>query len=129
MVRLADARRPREGMTLTQFLDEFAPDEVAAEALLVERRWPDGVRCADCDSAHIAEHVNRRPQDRSNDLQYHLTRVQMTTISLSQTANPTFSLCRFRSTPNIASRAQIQELVIPYLFNRFRRIDVDLPIV
>ena len=62
MVRLADARRPREGMTLTQFLDEFAPDEVAAEAWLVGRRWPDGVRCAHCDSAHIAERVNRRPQ-------------------------------------------------------------------
>ena len=62
MVRLADARRPREGMTLTQFLDEFAPDELAAEAWLVGRRWPDGVRCAHCDSAHIAERVNRRPQ-------------------------------------------------------------------
>ena len=38
MVRLADARHPREGMTLAQFLDEFAPDEVAAEAWLVARR-------------------------------------------------------------------------------------------
>ena len=30
MVRLADARHPREGMSLTEFLDEFAPGEMAA---------------------------------------------------------------------------------------------------
>ena len=40
MVRLADARRPREGITLTEFLDEFAPDEMATEVWLVARRWP-----------------------------------------------------------------------------------------
>ena len=57
MVRLADARRPREGMPLGQFLAEFAPDEEAAEASLIKRRWPDGVRCAHCDSAHIAERI------------------------------------------------------------------------
>ena len=62
MVRFADARHPREGMAPAQFLDEFAPDEVAPEAWLVERRWPDGVRCAHCVSAHIAERVSRRPQ-------------------------------------------------------------------
>ena len=37
MVRLADARRPREGITLTQFLEQFAPDEEAAEAWLTAR--------------------------------------------------------------------------------------------
>ena len=59
IVRLRDARRPREGMSLAQFLDEFAPDEAAAEAWFVERRWPDGVRCAHCDSARVAECTNR----------------------------------------------------------------------
>ena len=62
MVRLRDARRPRDGIPLTKFLDEFAPDERAAEAWLVARRWPDGVRCAHCDSIRIAERQNRRPQ-------------------------------------------------------------------
>ena len=62
MVRLRDARRPREGIPLTQFLDAFAPDEIAAEAWLVARRWPEGVRCANCDSTRIAERQNRRPQ-------------------------------------------------------------------
>ena len=32
MVRLADAQRPREGITLTQFLEQVAPDEKAAES-------------------------------------------------------------------------------------------------
>ena len=45
MVRLRDARRPREGITLTQFLEQFAPDERTAEAWFVARRWPDPV-CA-----------------------------------------------------------------------------------
>ena len=62
MVRLRDARRPREGVTLSQFHDQFAPDEAVAEAWLVARRWPNGIRCAHCDSAYIAECVNRRPQ-------------------------------------------------------------------
>ena len=62
MVRLANARRPRESMTLTAYLDEFAPNKTAAEAWLVARRWPDGVRCAHCESALIGERKNRRPQ-------------------------------------------------------------------
>ena len=62
MVRLADARRPREGISLMQFLEQVAPDERTAEAWFVVRRWPDGVRCAHCDSTRIAERENRRPQ-------------------------------------------------------------------
>ena len=62
MVRLADTRRPREGISLTQFLEQVAPDEAAAEAWFVPRRWPEGVRCAHCDATRIAERENRRPQ-------------------------------------------------------------------
>ena len=62
MVRLRDARRAREGITLTEFLDQFAPDEGAAEAWLVGRCWPHGVRCAHCGSARVAERKNRRLQ-------------------------------------------------------------------
>ena len=62
MVRLADGRRPRESMTLTAFLDELAPDEMAAKVWLVARRRPDGVQCAHWDSIQIAERKNRRPQ-------------------------------------------------------------------
>ena len=62
MVRLAAARRPREGISLTQFLEQFAPDEDTATAWFVARRWPDDVRCAHCNSSRVAERRNRRPQ-------------------------------------------------------------------
>ena len=62
MVGLADAQYPREGITLAQFLDEFAPDEAAAEAWLDAPCWSDGVRCVHRDAAHIATHDNRRPE-------------------------------------------------------------------
>ena len=35
MVRLTNARRPQEGMSFTEFLHEFAPDEMAAETWFV----------------------------------------------------------------------------------------------
>ena len=62
MVRLADARRPREGISLTQFLEQVAPDEESAEAWFVASRWPEGVRCAHCESTRVAERESRRPQ-------------------------------------------------------------------
>ena len=61
IVRLRDARRPREGMSLAQFLDEFNPVEAASEAWFVERLWPDGARFVHCDSERVAERANRRP--------------------------------------------------------------------
>ncbi len=61
MVRLRDARRPREGMSLAQFLDAFASDEAAAEAWFVARCFLDGVQCAHCDAVRVAERTNRRP--------------------------------------------------------------------
>ena len=61
MVRLREASRPREGMSLAQLLHEFAHDEAAAEAWFVDRRWPEVVRCAHCDSERVADFANRRP--------------------------------------------------------------------
>ena len=62
MVRLADARRPREGIRLTQFLEQFVPGEDTAEAWFVARRWADGVCFAHCESTRITERKNRRPR-------------------------------------------------------------------
>ena len=50
MVRLVAARRPREGISLTQILEQYVPDEDSEEGWFVARRWSDGVRCA----LHIA---------------------------------------------------------------------------
>lgn len=48
-------------MSLFQFLDEFAPDEASAETWFVERRWPNGERCAHCDSERVNKRSNRQP--------------------------------------------------------------------
>ena len=57
----APGKNWRQGMTLAAFFDAFPSDE-AAETWFVEQRWPDGVRCAHCDSANVAERANRKPR-------------------------------------------------------------------
>ena len=49
------------GMSLAGFFRRY-PDNEAAEAQFEACRWPDGVRCAHCESANVATIVNRRPQ-------------------------------------------------------------------
>ena len=49
----------REGITLMEVCDMF-PDDDAAEQWFIEARWPDGIRCAHCDSDEVSE--SRRPQ-------------------------------------------------------------------
>ena len=42
----------RKGITLAALFDMF-PDDEAAEAWFVKSRWPDGIRCAHCESDNI----------------------------------------------------------------------------
>jgi transposase-like protein len=46
-------------MTLKEHLEQF-PTEEACKAYLVQKRWPDGVRCPKCDSEKVF-HVTHRP--------------------------------------------------------------------
>ena len=46
-------QRLRNGLGLEEFMAEI-PDEAAAEAWFVQRRWPDGVRCPDCGSDRVS---------------------------------------------------------------------------
>lgn len=48
-------------LSLIALLKRF-PDDATAEAWFIEQRWPDGVRCPACDSAHIQERPTRHPQ-------------------------------------------------------------------
>ncbi|WP_428116373.1 transposase [Candidatus Poriferisodalis sp.] len=57
----APGRHYRKGITLTELFDLF-PDEAAAERWFVAQRWPNGMRCAHCDSADVCERKNRKPQ-------------------------------------------------------------------
>ena len=53
--------RRRVGLSLEEFMAQV-PDEAAAEAWFIQRRWPDGVRCPDCGSDRVASRRTRKPQ-------------------------------------------------------------------
>ena len=38
------------------------PDDKTAEQCFIEQRWPDGVRCPDCESANVQVRATRKPQ-------------------------------------------------------------------
>ena len=44
----------RDTISLVELFDMF-PDDAAAEAWFVQTRWPDGIRCAHCDSESVLE--------------------------------------------------------------------------
>ena len=53
--------RERTGLSFESF-GELFPDDAAAEAWFIGRRWPDGVRCPACESGRIAARRTRKPQ-------------------------------------------------------------------
>ncbi len=58
----------RKGLTLVQAVKEFGSDEAAHE-WLVNARWPEGIRCAYCDSDRISNRTGKRmtPQFHCKD--------------------------------------------------------------
>jgi transposase-like protein len=52
MAKKAPGKHYRDGITLVELFQKF-PDDVTAEKWFVECRWPDGVRCAYCDSENV----------------------------------------------------------------------------
>ncbi len=52
MANNAPGKHYRKGITLIEAVQKFG-DDAAAEAWFVERRWPDGIRCVQCDSMRI----------------------------------------------------------------------------
>ena len=52
MAQKAPGKHYRKGLSLIGLFDRF-PDDATAENWFVEQRWPDGIRCAHCDSDKI----------------------------------------------------------------------------
>lgn len=50
----------RKGYTLVQAVRKFGNDK-DAEKWFINKRWPDDIRCPDCDSSRISERKNRKP--------------------------------------------------------------------
>ena len=51
----------RKGINLIEAVQRFS-DEDRAEAWFISVRWPNGIRCAHCDSDQMTERANRKPQ-------------------------------------------------------------------
>ena len=56
MAQQAPGKHYRKGITLAKLFQMF-PDDATAEQWFVETRWPDGIRCAHCDSDNIKDNA------------------------------------------------------------------------
>ena len=63
----APGQHYRKGISLIEAVKKFG-DDASAEAWFVERRWPDGIQCIQCDSKRIA---TRKPNARRKTPVYH----------------------------------------------------------
>ena len=67
MAQNAPGQHYRKGITLVEVVQKFG-DDVTAEAWFVERRWPNGIRCVECESDRIH---TRKPTARRKTPTYH----------------------------------------------------------
>jgi transposase-like protein len=60
MAENAPGKHYRKGITLIELFQMF-PDDKVAEKWFIESRWPDGLRCAQCDGDNVGEY-GKHPQ-------------------------------------------------------------------
>ena len=53
MAHKAPGKSSRTSISLIELFDDMFPDEETARRWFIARRWPDGIRCPDCNSADI----------------------------------------------------------------------------
>ena len=70
----APGKHYRKGISLVEALKLFGDNE-SAEAWFVDRRWPNGIRCTECESDSITHRTSRRqtPQYHCNACQANFT--------------------------------------------------------
>ena len=67
MAQKAPGKSFRKGITLVEAVQQFG-DDTAAEAWFVARRWPNGIKCVECDSDRIH---TRKPNARRKTSVFH----------------------------------------------------------
>lgn len=72
MAKKAPGKHYRDGISLVELFEKFPTDE-AAEKWFVETRWPDGVRCAYCDSENITSAKHPTMPYRCRDCRKHFS--------------------------------------------------------
>ena len=68
MSKSASGKAYRKGISLKAALQSFG-DDAKAEAWFIERRWPDGIQCAYCESKRVSDKKSNRktPQHHCKD--------------------------------------------------------------
>ena len=61
MAKNAPGKHYREGLSMVGAVRMFS-DEPKAEAWFINERWPNGVRCPDCDCDRVQARPTRKPQ-------------------------------------------------------------------
>lgn len=59
MTKSAPGKADREGISLKKLFQMF-PDDATAEKWFIKKRWPDGIRCAFCDSDNVQTNAKHR---------------------------------------------------------------------
>ena len=84
MAHRAPAKSFRKGISLPKLFQMF-PDNATAEQWFVESRWPDGIRCAHCDSENVNTKASHKTMPyRCNDCK---KRFSVKTNSLMHASN------------------------------------------
>ena len=99
---------PGTGMSIAEFFRRF-PDDRAAEAWFVSRRWPDGPICPHCSSMCITEVASRRPQPyRCKDCRKHFSVKSYSVMHDSKLGYQTWLLAIFLVVANPKGRSSVQ---------------------
>ena len=72
MAKKAPGKYYRDGISLVELFEKF-PDDESAEKWFVECRWPDGVRCAYCDSDNVTSATHPTMPYRCRDCRKHFS--------------------------------------------------------
>ena len=72
MAKKAPGKHYRDGISLVELFEKF-PDDESAEKWFVETRWPDGVRCAYCDSDNVTSATHPTMPYRCRDCRRHFS--------------------------------------------------------
>ena len=72
MAKKAPGKHYRDGISLVELFEKF-PDDESAEKWFVETRWPDGVRCAYCDSDNVTSATHPTMPYRCKDCRKHFS--------------------------------------------------------
>ena len=90
----------RKGITLAGLFAMF-PDDETAEKWFIESRWPDGVRCALCDSENVSKSTHPQMPFHCRDCRRQFSVKTNTVMRRSKLGYPKWVVAIYRMTTNL----------------------------